>query len=50
MRMVNYDTVLRNILVTDIPYSDMMSKEASMLQILRNEYLNNASKFDKLAR
>ena len=50
IRMIDYDIILRIMLVTDTPYGDMMSKEASTLQIIRDEYLIKTSKFDKQAK
>ena len=50
IRMIDYDAVLIMLLVIDIPCGGMMSNEASMLQILRNEYIINASKFDEPAK
>ena len=47
IRMINYDTVLRSTIVIDTPHEDVMSKEASMLQIIRNKYLIKVLKFDK---
>ena len=49
-RIIDYDIVLIMSLVINIPYGCMMSKEASMLQIIRNEYLINASMFDEPAK
>ena len=31
IRIINYDVILRNILVIDVPCGDMMSKEICML-------------------
>ena len=47
MKIIDYDVVLRIILVADIPYGDMMSKEASTTLIIRDEYLIKALKFNK---
>ena len=44
IRMIDYDTVLRIMLVTDAPCSDIMLKKASMLQIIRDEYIIKALK------
>ena len=38
------------ILIIDTPYDDVMSKEVSMLQIIRNKYLIKVLKFDKHAK
>ena len=50
IRMINYDDILRIMLITDIPCSDIMSKEASTLQIIRDEYLTKTLKFNKQAK
>ena len=48
--MIDYDDIL--IIITDIdtPHGDMMSKEASTLQLIRNKYLIKVLKFDKQAK
>ena len=37
-------------LVSDTPHDYLMSKESSMLQIIRNKYLIKVLKFDKQAK
>ena len=50
IRMIDYDDVLRIILVIDTSYGDMLSKEARKLQIIGDEYLIKALKFDEQAK
>ena len=50
IRMIDYNTVLRMILVTNTPHDDVISKEVSTLQIIRDEYLIKVLKFDKQAK
>ena len=40
IRIIDYNIVLKNMLVIDVPCGDMMSKEASMLQFFGDEYLS----------
>ena len=47
IRMIDYNTVLKFVIVIDTTYGDVMSKEASMLQIIRDGYRIKVLKFDK---
>ena len=47
IRMIDYNAVLKFVIVIDILHDDVILKEASTLQIIRDEYRIKVLKFDK---